>query len=297
MSNSFTESIGPGGLPVVEIRNNAATARICLMGAHVLSYTPAGQEDLLFISEKSEYSQTGKAIRGGVPICWPWFGPAAQSGVPGATTAHGFIRQFMWKFAGVREISDRMTAATFTISDSPESLAIWPHKFMLTLEVVVGDTLTLTLITTNTGDQEFTIAQALHTYFSVGEIERTIVCGFENLKFIDKAPATPPAPNPQQDFIDFTAETDRVYLNANGEAVILDPVKHREIHIAKTNSDTGVVWNPWINKSRNMPDFGDEEYHRMVCVEVCNVDYDAPAIAPGASHALSTTISAVSLLS
>ena len=109
---------------------------------------------------------------------------------------------------------------------------------------------------------------------------------------MDKAPADPPAPNPQPGEVTITAETDRVYFHAFRGAVIHDPALKRDLVLDKTNSDTGVVWNPWIAKSHNMPDFGDDEFHRMICVETCNVDYDSPTLAPGQSHTMTTRLAA-----
>ena len=281
---------GQGGLPKVCIQNDAAYAEICLMGAHVLSYRPAGQDDVLFLSELSSFGQTGPAIRGGVPVCWPWFGPPNREELPNATTSHGFVRQFIWEYLGHQEVSALRTDVTLVLRDSPESRAIWPHSFELRLNVSVGATLEMNLETVNTGNTPFAYAQALHSYFSIGDISQVRIEGFDGLKFIDKAPATPPAPNPQCGEIAITEETDRIYLGHAGVAAIADPVKKRKIVIAKSGSNTSVVWNPWIAKAHRMPDFGDEEYYRMLCVETCNVADDAVLLAPGERHSLVAAI-------
>ena len=281
---------GQGGLPKVCIQNEAACAEICLMAAHVLSYHANGQEDVFFVSEQSSFGQTGPAIRGGVPVCWPWFGPPNREELPNATTSHGFVRQFIWEYLGSRCVSARRTDVTFVLRDSPESRAIWPYSFELRMNVGVGDTLEMNLETSNTGNMPFTYAQALHSYFSIGDISQTRIEGFDGLEFIDKAPANPPAPNPQRGDIAITEETDRIYLGHSGSAVIVDPAKRRKITIAKSGSNTSVVWNPWIAKAHRMPDFGDEEFHRMLCVETCNVADDAVSLAPGESHSLAATI-------
>ena len=282
---------GRGDLPEIHICNDAATAEISLMGAHVLSYRPAGEKEVLFLSEHSAFAQTGPAIRGGVPICWPWFGPANRDVLPNATTSHGFARQMMWELAERREVSPRRTEVTLALHDTPESLVIWPHRFDLRMLVSVGATLEMSLTTTNVDEAPFTIAQALHTYFSIGDIDAVSIRGFDALKFIDKAPANPPAANPQPGDIRITEETDRIYLGHCGQAVIVDGANARQILIDKSASRTSVVWNPWIAKSQRMADFGDEEFHRMVCVETCNVADDAVTLAPGASHTLAATIS------
>lgn len=291
MTSSIQLVDGRGGLPEVHIQNDAARAEISLMGAHVLSYQPVGEAEVLFLSAQSNYSQTGPAIRGGVPVCWPWFGPANRDALPNATTSHGFARQMMWELTDRREVSPRRTEVTLTLRDTPESLAIWPHRFELRLTVSVGATLELSLTTTNSDDAPFTIAQALHTYFAIGDVNTVSVDGFDGLEFIDKAPATPPASNPQPGTIRITEETDRIYLGHKGRAVISDPAMKRRIVIDKSNSRTSVVWNPWVAKSQRMADFGDEEFHRMLCVETCNVADDAVTLAPGSSHTLAAAIS------
>ncbi|MBR6471138.1 MAG: D-hexose-6-phosphate mutarotase [Victivallales bacterium] len=281
---------GQGGLPKICIQNDAARAEVCLMGAHVLSYCPAGQEEVLFLSEHSAFAQTGPAIRGGVPVCWPWFGPADIQALPHAVTSHGFARQCLWELIEQRPVSARRTEVTLMLHESPESLAVWPHPFELRMNISVGATLEMNLETVNTGETPFTFAQALHSYFSIGDVNQIRIKGLDGLKFIDKAPGNPPAPNPQRGEIAITEETDRIYLGHAGQAVIVDPVKRREIVIDKSGSRTSVVWNPWIAKSRRMPDFGDEEFHRMLCVETCNVAEDSVLLAPGERHALTAVL-------
>lgn len=281
---------GRGNLPEIHIQNNAAHCEISLMGAHILSYIPRGHRDVMFLSEESEYTQTGKAIRGGIPVCWPWFGAPDKEKYPNATTSHGFIRQFMWKVISWKELSLECTEVVLGITDSPESRAIWPYAFNLEMTVRIGATLEIALTTTNTGDQEFTYAQALHTYYAIGACETVRVKGFAGRLFIDKAPANPPVTGPHAGDATITAETDRIYLNCPGQAVIVDPTMGRKIVIDKEGSDTGVIWNPWIAKSKRMSDFGDEEYHNMICVENCNVDYDAVTLKAGASHTLRVKI-------
>lgn len=282
---------GRGSLPEIHIQNQAAHCEISLMGAHILSYVPNGHRDVMFLSGKSEYSQTGKPIRGGVPVCWPWFGGADNAKYPNATTSHGFIRQFMWKLVDWKDEGCDSTVVTLAVEDSDASRAIWPYAFNLTMKVTVGKSLQIALDTVNTDDKEFTYAQALHTYYAIGDCRQVNVTGFDGCAFIDKAPANPPSANPQPGDVTITAETDRVYLKCPGTAVITDPVMGRRIIIEKNGSDTGVVWNPWIKKSQNMPDFGDLEYFNMICVENCNVDYDAKTLKPGESHSLHVKIS------
>ncbi len=285
---------GRGGLPEIHLQNSHGRCEICLMGAHVLSYVPQGHREVLFLSEKSEYSPVGKAIRGGIPLCWPWFGPADPSRIPGAATAHGFIRQEMWQLASWQE-SQEATEVVLEARDTEATRKVWPYAFRVSLRVSLGAQLTLALTTVNEGSQPFSYEEALHTYYAVGDCRALSIQGFQGCEFRDKAPATPPAPNPQPGEITITEETDRVYFHCPGEAVILDPVMGRRIRIQKEGSDTGVVWNPWIAKSRRMPDFGDEEYRNMVCVENANVDYDGRRLAPGESHVLQVRIGVESL--
>lgn len=281
---------GPGALPFIYIQNRAATAVISLLGAHVLSYIPAGADDLLWVSRLANYAE-GQAIRGGIPVCWPWFG-ATPDNIP-FKTLHGFVRFILWDLESSCRCSADCTELTLSFSDSPLSKAIWPYAFKLSLQIRVGKSLQLELTTLNRDQQPFVINQALHSYFKVGDIRQVEVAGFDACPYIDTIPGGPLGRPLQKGNISFDSETDAVFPDCPEECHIVDASLKRKIKITRGNSCSSVVWNPWIDKAKRMPDFGDEEYLNMLCVESCNIRDDAREIAPGKQHNLKTTLQLV----
>ncbi len=265
----------PGGITVLHITNPAASAEISLYGGHVLSYMPARQTKLLFLSSSS-FFEKGKAIRGGIPVCWPWFGPHPENTV---LPQHGFVRTMDWRLATIQEESLCTTVVLECLS-TPETLLLWPHEFKLTLSVSVGKTLEMTLATENTGHKEFRITDALHTYFSVGAIDAVRVTGLENARYIDKAGS--PRLCTQQGEISVTAETDKIYLSPSSCSFI-DPARGKKITVEKTGFPDTIVWNPWKDKAKAMQDFGDEEWQSMLCVEAGSVKDNAISVQSGQS--------------
>jgi glucose-6-phosphate 1-epimerase len=273
---------GNGGLPLIEIDNANAKAVISLYSGQVLSFQPkSAAQDVLFVSNKA-YFQTGKAIKGGIPICWPWFGPDPEGkGRP----AHGFVRNRMWGMAKSLETPDGNTQVTLTMTDTPETQAIWPHAFALSLVVTIGKSLTVELITHNQGDTPFTITQALHTYFKIGDINQVQVTGLEGIHYLDKTNGG--HEKTQTGAVTVTQEVDRVYTNVTApDLVINDASLARRIGITTEGSKTTIVWNPWIEIAKNMADLEDLDYLQFICVETANAADDVVTIAPGASAQL-----------
>lgn len=270
------------GVPVIEITGPDANARIAIQGGQVLEWQPVGQRPVLWVSKAAVY-QVGKGVRGGVPVCWPWFG-AGEAGKP----AHGFVRTRMWQ---VRETGQNAQGVfvKLGIADDADTRAIWDHAFDLELIVVAGKTLTMELVTHNTGSTPFTITDALHTYFCAGDIHKTQVSGLDNTPYLDKVLGFDQ--HMQQGAIVFTGETDRVYLNTKAECIIEDSAYDRKIHIAKSGSDSTVVWNPWTEKEKGFADMATGEYQTMLCVETCNAATDTITVAPAQSHHLIAKIS------
>ena len=260
---------GKGKFPCVEISNRNATALVSVYAGQVLSFRPTdASHDLLFVSDAAYY-QDGKAIKGGVPVCWPWFGadPAGQ-GRP----AHGFVRNRLWTVAATQAKDDGETRLTLALTDSAETRAIWPHSFSLALEITVADTLTLELITRNTGSEPFSLTQALHTYFKVGDIDQVSVLGLEDTAYLDKAGDG--GEKIQKGPVNIAAEVDRIYTDARSELTIVDPALQRRVHIASLGSRTAVVWNPWAAIAEQMGDLKNEDYQRFLCVETANAADD-----------------------
>ena len=258
-------------------------------GGHVAEFAPAGFDDLLWLSSKSNF-EPGKPIRGGIPICWPWFGAHPTDN---DKPSHGFARIAEWTLDGVDEISEGGAKVAMSLASDEATLALWPHEFKLVCEVETTDTLTVKLTTFNTGGEPFKISQALHSYFSVGDVADIAVSGLDGAGYIDTIDGN--AEREQRGDIRFASEIDRVYLGTTAECVIRDPLKKRGIRVVKDGSASTVVWNPWIAKAARMPDFGDDEYKEMVCVETTNAWEDARVVDPGEFHTITARVSATSL--
>lgn len=272
-------------LPYLSIANPHATARIYPHGGHVAQWRPAGHGEVLWLSARSLY-QPGKPIRGGIPLCFPWFGPHPQrSELP----AHGFARIRPWTVAQASDLPDGRSRVRLSLAADSETLAAWPHDFSAELTISVGATLEVELAVTNRGQLPAPCEMALHTYFSIGDIRHTTVEGLGGCTFIDKLDHG--TRKVQDGNIAFTGEIDRVYLGSEATAVIRDPVLGRRISIAKRGSRSTVVWNPWIAKAVKMADFGDHEWPGMLCVETANAADDRLSLAPGATQRMAAVIS------
>ncbi len=281
---------GQGGLPAVQIDNGQTEALIYLLGGHVALWRPKGQDEVLWMSEKSVFAN-GKAIRGGVPICFPWFGPKMLDAQTPDKTApgHGFVRLVEWTLEAVTTTTSGEVTVVLSTASTEETQKAWKADFVLRHRITVGRTLTMALELTNTGQAGLTAQEALHTYYSVGDVKQVKITGLENAEYLDKMEGG--KRKTQEGAIAIAGETDRVYLKTNSTVVIHDPVKCRRILIAKENSEATVVWNPWINKSKTMADFGDNEWPGMVCVETCNVGEAAVTVEAGGTHVMTARIS------
>lgn len=278
---SFKE--GPGGFPIALITTPHATAAISPYGAHLLSYTFAtDSQDLLFLSDNAVFKE-GTAIRGGVPICWPWFG-AHPAGGPD----HGFARTRMWKVAYTLLTPKHECVIAFELTDTPETLAVWPHRFRVTLRLTVGKALTLELTTHNLGDTSFELTQALHTYFSIGNIAKIHITGLEASEYSDKTDGG--TLKIKQEHITFCGETDRIY-RSGGEVALHDDLNARTVRITAEGSRSTVIWNPWKTVCEQKPDLDSDDYTKMVCIETANAGNDRVILQPNESHTLKTTYS------
>ncbi len=277
----FTE----GGLTSVVIKTPLAQAKIYLHGAHVAHYQKAGQPALLFMSAATHLAP-GKAIRGGIPLIFPWFGGLPEN--PQAP-AHGFARTTAWTVESLKCEQDAVTLV-LTLNDSEQTVKNWPHSFVLRYTVIVGSDLRVALEVENTSGAPFTFENALHTYFNVSDICSASVVGLQGVGYIDKVDAATLKTQSAEPLI-ITGETDRVYLNTRATCLLNDPGLARQISIAKEGSESTVVWNPWIAKAKAMADFGDEEWPTMICVESANAAANRVTLAAGAKHTLSAVLS------
>jgi glucose-6-phosphate 1-epimerase len=269
------------GFTYIEINNSKAHATISTYSGQVLSYRPKDQQhDLLFVSDKAYYEE-GKAIKGGIPVCWPWFGPDPEDqGRP----AHGFVRNRQWGVTASESLADGSTRVVLSLVDTDETRGIWPHPFRLDIEITVGDSLTVALVTHNTGDGSITISQALHSYFQVGDISKVRVLGLDGTDYLDKVDSA--ARKTQTGPVTIEGEVDRIYTGVTGEQVIDDESLGRKIHITSKGCSTAVVWNPWSEIAASMGDLGDDDYRKMLCVETANAGPETVDIAAGAEYRL-----------
>ena len=234
---------------------------------------------MLFLSGKSLF-ESGKAIRGGVPIIFPWFGPKADDA---KAAMHGFVRTAPWTLTGVNHLPDGAVAVVLEIESSPRSLAVWPNAFRIVYTIRVGTSLELSLEVHNTSDKPFKYEEALHTYLAVGDVKLAQIDGLAGREFVDKTDGMRRKTQPPGK-IGIVAETDRVYLNTHDEVTVIDPFLGRELSIVKDSSKSTVLWNPWIAKAKAMADFGDDEWPSMLCVETANIGENSIHLAPGKSR-------------
>ena len=267
---------GRAGLPEAEIQTPQASARVALHGAQLLAWQPAGAQPVIWVSQAAVF-EPGQPVRGGVPVCWPWFGP--REGLP----MHGFVRTRLWQVRETSLDADQQVVLRLGLQDDTDTRTLWDFAFDLELVLTVGATLTIKLISRNTGDQPFTLTDALHSYFGVGDIHQTTVQGLDGCDYLDKVQNFAQAR--QVGAVEITGETDRIYVNTTADCVIEDRVQQRNIRISKSGSSSTVVWNPWRDKV--FADMAAGEYQQMLCVETCNAGPDQITLAPGQSHALS----------
>ncbi|MHB1214236.1 MAG: dihydroxy-acid dehydratase [Thiobacillus sp.] len=286
--------VGAGGLTYADINNHGGRATLCLQGAHVVSYRPKSQQvPVVWVSDAAKFAP-GKSIRGGAPVCWPWFGAHATEA---AYPAHGFARTVDWEVIGTRRRNDAKTEITLQLVDTPQTRAQWPHPTRLTLTVVVGEKLEMQLATTNLGDTSVQIGEALHTYLQISDIGQVTVTGLDGRSYHDKVGES--TRKKQRGAIAFKGEVDRVYINTPDDCVVEDPGLKRRIRVAKTGSLSTVVWSPWTEKAGKMGDMGHGKsgagWREMVCVESVNAMDNRVTVAPGETHTLAVTYSVEAL--
>src|SRR5437870_8662541 len=253
---------GRGELPMIEVSTVWSTAEIYLQGAHVTHFRKKNEPPLLFLSQCSRFAE-GQPIRGGVPVVFPWFGPREGLG------QHGFARLKAWELKEFAPAPNGSFSVRFRLPDCPEASAF--PSFTADYVVTVSETLKLELAVTNTSTaDEFVFEDCLHTYFEVGDIRAVSIGGLNRTIYLDKV-ANFAQKTETDDAIRITSEVDRIYLDTPATVEIVDARLGRKIQVEKRESLSTVVWNPWSARAQQMPDFGNEEYERMVCVESGNV--------------------------
>ncbi|MDE1311528.1 D-hexose-6-phosphate mutarotase [Vibrio aestuarianus] len=271
------------GVKIVRVIHDKATAGIALHGGHVVSFTPAGKDDLIWMSDSAIFD--GKAaLRGGIPVCWPWFGRIAAP-------AHGFARTSEWTLVEHKE-NDHGVIVVLGLEATADTLAIWPYQFQARLYVEIGDALNLTLEVTNTDEKAWTFSGALHTYLNVGDISQTTTTGMGR-EYIDSLQNAKVCQGGEQLLL--TDTIDRVYTAPEAQIKVADAKLNRTLTVENSGHNSAVLWNPWAAGAQSMADMPDDGYQTMLCVE--STLY-APCLSagktlqPGESHQLITRLSA-----
>ena len=280
-NNQLSFINGIGNIPLVEIKNKYATATISLQGAHILSWKPHSENEVIWLSKDASFA-IGKSVRGGVPICWPWFGAHENNT---SFPAHGFARTVLWNVVNTKKLSTGEIQITFGLvtKDLKENIqAMWPQATVLEYRITVGESLILELTTFNNSDKDITVGQALHTYFNIVDINKTTVYGLENKTYLDKVEGF--CSKIQNGPITINSEVDRVYVDTTDDIVIDN--EERKILIEKQGSASTVVWNPWEEVANKMGDLGEKGYQQMLCVESANAIDDVVVIKAGESATL-----------
>lgn len=277
------------GLLFATVTTDPCNAKIFFQGAHLAEWCPAGSEPVLFLSEKSLF-EPGKAIRGGVPIIFPWFG-ARTANLHSSRTdgpSHGFARTSIWQLSEAT-VSDGKVNMTLTLEPNEASRELGFDNFRLSYKIVFGKNLALRLTVQNTSSAPFIFEEALHSYFAVGDAKQISIYGLVNTDYLDKTDESK-RKTQTENILALTGETDRPYINTKSTVYVQDPLKKRRLVISKENSATTVIWNPWTELSAKMADMNDDAWQQMVCVETANALDNAIELAPGDSHTMSVQI-------
>lgn len=281
---SFREA--SGGLTIVDIRNKSASAAIVMQGAHLIDWTPQGGKPVIWLSPDAKFA-SGKSIRGGVPVCWPWFGAHETTK---EFPAHGYARTVPWDLVSVvPAVNGAITRLIFRLCEDDKTRAMWPHESSVEMHYSIGQTLDIDLVTHNQSKETFTIGQALHTYFAVGDLRQVKISGLDACPYLDKVEGF--KRKTQSGEISINEEVDRIYLQSTADCVITDASLKRRIRIAKRGSHSTVVWNPWADKARQMGDLGVDGHLHMVCVESANAADDVVKVAANSSCRLQVSYS------
>ncbi len=266
--------------PFVILMSPHSQCKISLYGAQILSFIPHGSHDLLWLSKKAFYEK-GKAIRGGIPLCFPWF---ASAGSP----AHGFARIMPWKVVESGVDAQGNPHIKLRLQANEQTKVLWNYDFSAELFVKVSKKLEISLSITNKDDKSFSFAEAMHSYFQISDVQNVMIDGLQESIFIDSLDFN--RHKAEKDAIEIDSEIDRIYINNKKSCVINDSSFNRQITISKEHSSSTVVWNPWIKKSSTMKDMQKEDYKQMICVESANVGDQKIILESGDTHTMGITI-------
>jgi len=277
-----------GGLLCAHVTTEACTGTIYLHGAHLAHWQPIAESPVLFLSKESLFAED-KAIRGGVPVIFPWFG--ARTGERTDGPAHGFARTQVWEVA-FAAISGNNLHLTLTLGPSAISRGFGYDNFRVAYEVIFGRELTMRLSVANQGDKSLQFEEALHTYLHVKNAEEISISGLAGAEYLDKVENFKRKLQTEDPF-SLTGTTDRLYLNTEATVTVDDPAFSRQLVIAKKGSASTVVWNPWTEGAAKLADLGDDEWEGMVCVETVNATENALTLLPGEAHTMESKITLI----
>jgi len=279
---------GNGGLPRIQISGSRADGEMYLHGAQVTSWKPAGNDEVLFLSTTSRW-QEGQAIRGGIPICFPWF--RAKADDPKAP-AHGFVRTKNWRLDSIVEDEAGVLVSMSTESDE-QTRRWWPADFRLVHRVVFGPQLALELVCTNTGNTNLRFEEALHTYNRVANVGNVRLQGLDAVHFLDNTDLN--AAKVQRGDVKIASATDNAFIDTQHDVDLIDPELHRHIRLEKANSTTTVVWNPWREAAARLTDLGNGEWTQFLCIEASNILAASVSLAPGEEHKMTAVLGVAKL--
>ena len=295
MPTPEVESIQLGELNCWRIRHGVAELVVAQQGAHIVSYQIDGDQPLIWSNPGAVFKQ-GKAIRGGMPICWPWFGnlqrnPQSVQAMRASSepaNAHGEVRAIDWELMGMGEDGDALIVE-FIQPKAEGQLAGWPHTVGLKLQIRMDAALNVSLVSFNASDEDVTLSQALHSYFAVSDVRQVSVEGLDGLQYLDTLESWD-TPKQQAGDVTFSGETDRIYQDTPVLLSIVDSGWARRIQIQTQGSHSAVVWNPWIEKTKTFSDMQADGWQNMVCVETANVLTDVVTLKPGELHVMGVSV-------
>lgn len=278
-----------GELSRITLRKDEAALELFPQGAHLTKAVTSGGTSLLFVSGQSLF-RPGKAIRGGVPLIFPWFGPdRAETGNP----QHGFVRASLWTVDDLGISASKGLYAVLSFRDDDSTRAYRDFAFEASYRIELDHELRLSLSIRNGSDGPFEFEEALHTYLPVSDIHKVRIEGLSGAEFIDKTDSLKRKSAPAGDLV-IEKETDSVFEGSESTVRVHDSGAGHALIVEKNNSRSTIVWNPWMEKGLGLADLG-ESWEQMVCVESANVGADSITLAPGQTHELRSTIRAEKL--
>jgi D-hexose-6-phosphate mutarotase len=264
----------------IEINNQYANAIIQLQGAHLTAWTPSNHKPVIWLSTATKFTP-GKSIRGGIPVCWPWFGAhATQSNFP----AHGFARTVLWEIESIIAVDSGKTQVTLRLSKDNIPEKQWPFTTTVHCIFTIGKELEIELLTVNKGEEDIVLGEALHTYFNVSDVRTILIEGLTDCDYLDKLDDF--TNKTQSGTLAIKSEVDRIYLATDQTCIIEDIGFNRRITVSKKGSLSTIVWNPWVETANKMGDLGENGYLNMICVESGNAAQDVATVKPQQQHSL-----------